>query len=725
MRSSSSCGRAVATERVSWAATLAASLTLFAPALAHPQENGGAPLLLIDADTRLASVGFRFVSGRTLEEKQIRLRIALEAPGGFFRNALAWLPFISKPTLPAFSPIELQKDQVRLTRLYEREGFPRVNVGYQVRLDSTDNTVGVVFVIDEGPPLLLRDLRFAATGGGPVALAPTVEGPWQKFTTNVAARRGERLSEALRTRLRSETLEWLRDHGYAFAELSLSAAPDSAASAADVVIEIDPGRRARVGEIQIEDNRIITDRTIRKQLPFRSGHPFRSSQLAEGQRQLFGLELVRVALVDVAAGQPRDSTADVRVRVEEGSLRTIEGELGYTSDGGFSSMAAWSHRNFLGAARTMRASLEARTGFLGTAQGPQSRYGASVTLRQPYLGHYRLSGLLTPAIEYRDDIRDRSTRAGIDATVLWERRALRNFSVNYSFSNRWVSRTRGGALIGAGNLVDLLRALDTVDVSGRTGVLTLSSTWGRVDNPINPSAGWVARASAELAGPAPISTINYGRLTATVHGFVRFGAGGLVTRFSAGRLLPFGRSIPAAGSELSGLLRLRDALFTAGGTDDVRGWSAGLLGPKVPDFDVEVRSDSVILTSANRYVPLGGLARWTGSLELQGPMPFVGAPNKVFGFLDGGQVSIPDERFVPGGQLADDGAFFGTGGGVQFGTPAGPLRISLAYKLNPSALDLRNPELVAQALLLGQPITSVPERPGLRWKLHLSIGRAF
>jgi outer membrane protein insertion porin family len=705
---------------------LVAGLTILTASSARSQDSTGVSLLLIDADTRLKSLGFEFPAGRSLDEKQIRLRIALEAPGGFIPNTLAWLPFIDKPTLPIFSPIELQKDQVRLTRLYEREGFPLAAVRYNVSLDSTDNTVKVVFVIDEGPPLLVRDLRFTGTAGDSVRLEPTLAQPWLEHMARAAARRGERLSEALRTRSRSETLEWLRDHGYAFAEIDLEVTRDSAASAGDVVIQVDPGPRTVVGAVRIDGNRRIGNVTIQRQLPFVPGDPFRSSELAEGQRQLFGLELVRVALVDVAADQPRDSTADIRVRIEEGSLRTIEGEVGYTSEAGLSSTAAWSHRDFMGGARTMRASIEARTGFLGTARGPQSRYGTSVTLRQPYLGHYRLSGLLTPGVEYRDDERDRSIKAGIDATVLWERDPLRNVSIDYSFSNRWVSQTRGGGLVGAGNLIELLRALDTLDAGGRTGVLTVSSTWGRVDNPINPSSGWVTRAGLEFAGPAPLSTVNYGRVTGTVHGFLRLGSAGVVTRLSAGRLFPFGRSIPAAGSELSGLIRLRDAVFTAGGTEDVRGWASGLLGPKVPDFDVEVQGDSVILTSANRYVPLGGLARWTGSIELQLPMPFVGAPNKVYAFLDGGQVWIPDERFIPAGsEIADDGAFFGTGGGFQFATPAGPLRIAIAYKLNPSPLDLRAPELVAQALLLGQPISSVPERPGRHWKLHLSIGRAF
>jgi outer membrane protein assembly factor BamA len=236
---------------------------------------------------------------------------------------------------------------------------------------------------------------------------------------------------------------------------------------------------------------------------------------------------------------------------------------------------------------------------------------------------------------------------------------------------------------------------------------------------------------AELAGPAPVSTVEYGRLEASLDGFLPLGRrSALVARFAAGRLLPFGRSVPAPGTGdgLPALVRLRDVVFTAGGTADVRGWAADLLGPKVPDFDVTRRAgDSVELRSAGRYVPLGGLARWTGSVELRGPLPVLGPPHAVFAFLDGGRVWIPDGRFVPADGLGPGGSrvHWGTGLGVQFGTPAGPLRVAAGYKLNPSPLDLRDPGLVGDALLRGEPVTSVPEEAGRRWQVHLSIGRPF
>jgi outer membrane protein assembly factor BamA len=126
-------------------------------------------------------------------------------------------------------------------------------------------------------------------------------------------------------------------------------------------------------------------------------------------------------------------------------------------------------------------------------------------------------------------------------------------------------------------------------------------------------------------------------------------------------------------------------------------------------------------------VPLGGLARWSGSLELQAPLPFIGRPHAIFAFLDAGRVWIDDRRFLPQDAVSslEDDVFAGTGGGLQFGTPVGPVRIALGYKLNPSPRDLRDPREVGDALLQGLPLESAPPRSGRRWQIHLSLGRSL
>jgi outer membrane protein insertion porin family len=254
--------------------------------------------------------------------------------------------------------------------------------------------------------------------------------------------------------------------------------------------------------------------------------------------------------------------------------------------------------------------------------------------------------------------------------------------------------------------------------------------FGEVDDPLGPREGYITRLSTEFAGPAAISDVEYSRLEAQVTGMLPLGRStGLVARVSAGRLFPRGASVPSGPDDLlSVLLQLRDAVFTAGGTGDVRGWGNGQLGPKVPDIRVVQRGDSVTV-SADRYVVLAGLARATASVELRLPFPFLGAEHGTHLFLDAGRIWNPDDRFrdpdLPADPLNQEDVFFGTGFGVEFATLVGPLSIDLGYKLNPSPLDLRDPGDVARALVAGQSLFTVPIESLRRWHLHFAIGRSF
>ena len=692
-----------------------------------------APLFRIDSETRVGSLDFRFADGATLDESRLERRIALADLGTFarMRRALSWLPLVSAPERMIFRPVDLQKDKVRLVRFYRSEGFPHVEVSYEVALDPDENTVAITFDVREGEPRILHRVEFVGSQGNPFEAAADLAPEWMEFVDEFAREEGARASDLLRERLRHRTVAWWRDHEHAFASVvaTVTTGPEDELHAT-LRLAVEPGPRTTIGDVVVQGNERVSDDTLLRELPFRKGDPYRASRLAEGQRELFGLELVRLALVSVPDTQAADTSADVLVRVEEGSLRTIEGLLGYTSEEGIAAESSWTHRNFLGGARSFQTTGDARTGWLALGEGPNARYGLISSVRQPYLGNRRVSGLLSPFVEYRDTPRDESARVGFDVTALWEARALRTWSVSYGFAYRRVFETRGGGLAEVSDYLGLLETLETIDVDTRTSALSSSATWGQVDDLIFPRAGWVTRLRGEVAGPSGLANVEYGRVAGGADGFLPLGdILGMVVRVHAGRLFPFGESVPSSpgGDEaLVRFLRLRDAVFTSGGTESVRGWGAELLGPKVPDIPVETVDGEVRFGEATRYVPLGGFSRFAGSIELQAPLPFIGGRHGVFAFLDAGRVWSTDTRFVdpetPSLLTFDDGTFYGTGAGLQFSTPVGPVRLALGYKLNPSVLDVRDPGAVADALLAGTPIEDVPARDGRRWQLHLSIG---
>jgi outer membrane protein insertion porin family len=690
-----------------------------------------APLFLIDADTRVRSVRLEFVGSRTLPAAAIRRRVGLRGPRALERlqGTLDVLPFIAPPSPLPFSPLELARDAARIERFYRESGFLEPDAMYDVRLDTAANAVDVVYRIDEGRPIRLDTLELVPAPES-AALDTVLLGDWSRFLEDLRREHGIRLGEVERVRIRSLPLEWLRNRGYAFAGVSDAVEVDSVAATARLRIQYDAGPRAQVDSIAIEGREALSYRTLRRELPIDDGDWFSTNRMAEGQRQVFGLALVRFALFDVDPNQPRDSTVSLRLRVQEGSHRLLSGELGYATERGAVAEGRWEHRDFIGGARTLTVSAVANTGWLAATTPVDRRFGLSTALRQPWLFDYRVSGTVQPFVEYRDDTRDESFSYGADASLLFESASLKRVSTTWTISTRRI--IDAPTLTARGDTPDtlLLSAVPLELGDVRTHRMGISAVYGEVDDPLGPRSGYIARGAAEVAGPSALSNVEYGRLDGSLTGFWPLTPGsGIVARASGGRLFAWGESVPEGPEQvLPVLLRLRDAVFTAGGTGDVRGWGNGLLGPKVPDLRLVQRGDSVV-ASADRYLVLQGLARLTASVEMRLPFPGLGPTHGTHLFVDAGRVWNPDERFfdptLPRDPLGQQEVFFGTGFGVEFGTLVGPLRIDLGYKLNPSPLDLRSPDAVAQALVAGDPIASVPTDGLRRWHLHFAIGRVY
>ena len=310
---------------------------------------------------------------------------------------------------------------------------------------------------------------------------------------------------------------------------------------------------------------------------------------------------------------------------------------------------------------------------------------------------------------------------------------LSSIALEYRFSTRHIYEYHFGAVSsGDINLLELLALqypplIDSLGYTENKSTFTLSGSFADVDNLTDPRRGWVVRPSAKITFPEAWTTAQFGRLDLSVSRFQPLGRNVvLAARVSAGRLLPFGKSVPSEGSEpIFSFIHLRDESMTAGGTNDVRGWGDRKLGPKVPDVEAHVVGVDTVLT-ADQYVPIGALARISGSLELRFPTPGMTPAWRTQVFLDAGRVWTPDERFSQAVLLPGNTELrWSAGVGLSYQTPVGAIGLSLGYKLNPSPLDLRDAGKVLDAFVAGEPIESVETDALSRLHLHFSFGVAL
>lgn len=693
------------------------------------------PYTVFDEHTEVRSLRFEFTGSKTFKEGELTEQMALSGRGSFYgiRRTLAALPIVSPPAPHPFTPLDLQRDVARLRRFYGNAGFLETRIWYDVKYRDSDNTVDVTFFVDEGRPILIRSITITAPGDRDLMthLPEDYFGEWQRRRDAIGADTGGRYTETTRAWHETDLLAWWRNRGWAFATVTANAPIDSAAASTNLAFTVDPGPRTRIGRITIEGQESVSDEVIRRVLPFREGRWFNAQALAEGRQRVFGLDLFRLALIDVERDPANDSLANLRIRVTENPPRLITGEIGYVGDGGISTQGQFAHRNFAGGARTLRVTALAETGVLSVGEMDNEEYRLSVAYRAPWFLHRRYSLTVEPFGHYRNNITDRSWQAGIETSLVYELGPYRFITLQHRYSHRRILdfRLGGGSTLDLNTLLQLIGegAIDSLGRGIERSTLSLSGTVGRFD-PTQPTRTIQGRPTIEVTTPGGLNTIEYFAADVPIFGYLPISSRITATaRARIGRVWPYGKTIQSDGSSaLIATLQLRDVLLSAGGTGSVRGWGEGQLGPKFVNLTLTPIEGTDSLELGTRgYAPSGGLARATGSVELQLPFPGLGDAWGTHLFLDAGRVWTPDSRFRADDPGDSERWFFGAGAGIQVRTLVGPIRISLGYKLNPSALDLRDAEPVLDALLAGQPISSVPVNTKRRFHLHFSLGQSF
>jgi outer membrane protein assembly factor BamA len=707
--------------------SLAAALVLCAAPLAAQDA-----LNRVGPKTQVRAVEFQFEDKSSLDEAQLRQKIALTGQGSMvgLRRLFGFIPFVPPVGAHPFDPTEMARDVVRLRHYYQRSGFPKADVDYQAKYQAKSDAVKVTYRIAEGPPLMADTLTFTGTDGT-LIVPDSLERSWGRFVRAEQKQLG-RSGEDERRALADSTVRWFRAHGYPFATAATIARVDSAANRADLRVQVDPGQRARIRRIDVTGNRTVPKREVVRQLSVQAGDWYDAHALEQAREQLTQMDIVRLASVDVPRDSANDTSVVIVLGLAESQEHLIKGEAGYISSGGLTSAATWTDRSWLGGLRTFTVAATAQTGVAALENPAEELYRLNLTAFQPYVGDRRVSAAGGPFVEYRSDLRDRSVAVGFEGSLVWAPAPLRSVSLGYSISHRRVYDYGLGADLPPEEYLPLLNLASpgSVGVLAKTrnqSAITLEGSYGRLDHIANPRKGYVIRPRIATTLPG-FNTSEYLLLDLGATAYLPLTkAIGVTVRGSAGRIYPRGNSTAAVDAEspFVSLLGLRDVTFTAGGTRDVRGWGSLLVGPKIPQVQLEQQGDSTVVV-ADRYTPVGGLARLVGSVELHFPMPLLSQAFQPYLFYDGGRIWTPDRRFaLNSGVIDEDKYYHAVGVGIGYETVVGAIQVALGYKLNPSPLDLRSPQDVADALRNGTPIEAAPTSSSRRFHLHFSIGATF
>jgi outer membrane protein assembly factor BamA len=672
-----------------------------------------------------------FEGNKAITDEVLAAAISTTKASWFARSFLVrWLGLGEKRY---FNEEEFRRDVIRLHVLYRRSGFPNAGVDTTVRREPEN--VYVTFRIEEGEPMLVTSIDVTGLDSLPAWLRrialldlPLQEGgPFNRYLMQESADSIERR---------------LRDRGYPSASVFSGFEADRMKLAARVTLDVNPSRRAVIGEVDVVGVRRIDTSLVRDLLVARPGRRYSQDELLLSQQNLYKSDLFRYATVsiDSADFQSGADTVPLLVQVNESRRRRIRGSLGYATEDCFRGGLAWTSRNFLGSngrlldltSRVSKVGVGDPTDW-GLADGicrsstndsigsSLLNYNLGATIRRP--GFLTATSNLSVSVytERRSEFRV-FLRRETGTTVTLRREQLRrriplSLAYNLNYGRTEATEVSFCASFNActPDVVDLLRQNRVL------ATLTGTATVPRVNNLLDPSRGSIksleVAVSSRFLGSAAFQ--QFTRVVADAAWYRPLARDVVLSWHLRGGAI-FSPTVDVATER--GSFIPPEQRFYAGGPNDVRGFERNELGPVVyvvskGEVDSAATGNRDIDPDEVQVSATGGNTLAIGNIELRVPSPVFGSRLRLAAFVDVGGAWQRGDR--------DPVIRVTPGAGIRLNTPLGPARLDIAY--NPYRLQagplFQFDTTGALAPVPGQE-RYVLDRDG-KFTFHFAVGQPF
>ncbi len=610
-----------------------------------------------------------------------------------------------------------KKDEEAIESLYQANGFRDVKVTSTVDTNykGKENDLSVQFRINAGRQWRVSNLHLE--GASRLDLTPIMP--------ELTSAEGQPYSEVNIATDRSRVLDYYYSNGFPAATFRYTTTPDRDTQTVKVVYQIREGPREFVRQVIISGLYRTRPALVQKRIDLKDGEPISMIKINGIARNLNdlgvfanvnsaiqdpdGTNLYKTVLYDFDEAARYSFNVGFGLQVGRfGGTTNNLGNAGGSS--GVSPIVAFdvSRVNFMGRGQTLSL---------------QTRYS---TLEQRESLNYivpRLFGsfnrTLTFSVLYNttQDVQTFSSRRA-EASVQASQRINRASTLLLRFAYRRVST--GNVEIPSLLIPSLLQPV-------RIGLLSASYIQDHRDNPADAHRGFWNTVDAGLAGNFFGSQRNFYRVLARNATYTSIGRNLVFARQTqVGAIMPFN---VAPGLTNFESIPLPERFFGGGGVS-MRGFGDNQAGPR--DIGSVATAGSSPTTPTG--FPIGGNGLFFNNLELRFPLLGPNISGVLFHdmgniYTNFGDISL---RYRQNGNQDFNYAVQAAGFGIRYKTPLGPVRVDLAYTLNPpSYLGFNRNETIQD--LIGCNSTTIGVTPACtaspqrlsHFQFFFSIGQAF
>ncbi len=618
---------------------------------------------------------------------------------------------------------QLEVDRRRIEAYARDHGFYDARVRDAQVIPVGPGQVDVVFVVDEGAPVRVRQVEITGMDGAAAATAAM---------RKPALREGDVFTVAAYDALRDQLTAALQDNGWAMAEVTQEAQVLPEEHAAIVRYTVQAGARYRFGPIFVTGAGAVAKERIRRRAAqeIAPGAWYDQSRLGVAQARVFAMGVFAGARVNRGTPDAERGIIPIVVAVREAPFRSVRAGpgLGVVSGSRIdaSGIAGWTHRNFLGDLRKLDLSLSAGYAWLvlqseeedAIRSGPVG--ALDLDFSQTELGARPIDfGArigLQRGLEQGYDFWAQRLRLSLPIRLSKRVTVVPSYNLEvYELENAQALPDPDDPTQTQASPV--LASCKPVGDSTTQGVCLLSYLeqrieWDGRDDPLNTRRGFYLALSVQEGGRVGGYGYQYLRVVPEARVFFPLGERSVLAARAR-----FGAFIPIDETDRPPTV----ALFQAGGPSSMRGYGLNRLSPYSTGRPAQPATEDSPAVEAVPAIPLGGNGLAEYSVETRFPVR-----GNLFGavFVDAAYVSYPSA--VPNAyQYAFSPARlqWAAGVGIRYRTPIGPLRLDLAGRL---------PTDLSSDVDFDDRFPTVPGTegaPGTRHErilsLHLTVGEAF
>ncbi len=543
------------------------------------------------------------------------------------------------------------RDTLEVKYLYLTEGFLGVRLDHAFEI-LPDSSALVHITIHEGRRFFIDTVR--VTGDYPPGLAIHFE----KKTTQLKS--GRPINPIDLKQVEFELKTYLANRGYPYAQVGYRVDSVAASNRAPVVFHVFADSLVRFGDIAVEGTEQFPEYVARRELKVKPGHVYSREDILESQRRLLESGYFSTMQLNRAENSPNRLQPDFTLRVRERKTRYVTTELGAIGQTNIRDLA-WlvsagaGKRNILGSRRGDFSI--AYTFSLGRdSRILQNKYNASFT--EPWFLGLRMP--LTIGFEWEPTLRVPDN--------VYKRRS---YSLSAETNRRFGREVR----VWLGVEYESLKLSEFPDDTTGIGVDATISGRRRMysqfrydsrDNLFIPSRGSFVDLSVDYFGGFMGGDNDFYRIQASWSTYQPVWPGWIsATRVKLGLAEPFGRSDSL----------LTDDRLLLGGANTVRSFRENRLGPL--DGDKNPRGAQYVFVFNQEF-------RWK-TVQIFNKIPLLDIlaafPLWQSVFVDVGN------GFLEWGDIRPDRLAVAYGTGVQILSPAGPIRLDYAQRLETDSFD--------------------------------------